>query len=225
MRLSPESPVGRPSLDLGEDEIATAIDIVCRGAAEVRASVTAGMLEVPITILVKKAMRRAKQRLGLTNIEIGGEFEVLDVDDPAAATKGRIDITAKFRQHFGDEDAYLGVECKRVAPGDATLNRAYVADGVDRFATGQYGLGHPLGMMLGYVLKLPHGTLPVDIDVRIRKSYGELAKLADMECHTDALSMHEGDVPQGIDGHLIRLIHIFVDMSPAGAAPALNLAA
>lgn len=225
MRLSTESSVGRPSLDLGDDEIATAIDLVCRGATEARASVTAGMFEVPITILVKKAMRRTKQRLGLTNIEIGGEFEVLDVDDPTAATKGRIDITAKFRQHFGDEDAYLGVECKRVAPGDATLNRAYVADGVDRFATGQYGLGHPVGMMLGYVLKLPPGTLAVDIDVRIRKSYGESAKLTDMVCHTDALSMHEGDVPQGGDGHLIRLVHIFVDMSPAGTAPALNLVA
>jgi len=220
MHLSPETPIGRPSFELAEDEIATVIHLLCRGAAEARTLVTAGMLEVPITILVRKAMLRLKRRLGLTNIEIGGELELLDVNDTAALVQGRIDIALRFLHQFGDEEAYLGVECKRVSPGDASLNARYVTQGVDRFATGQYGAGHPLGMMLGYVLKLPPGTLAGDIDARIRKSYGEAAKLTDMDAHADALSMHTGTLPQEKEGHLIRLIHAFVDMSPAGAATA-----
>lgn len=217
MRLSPEQPLGRPSLHLAADEIATAVDLICQGVAEARTSVTAGMLEVPITIRVRKAMRRVKRRLEIANIEIAGEVELLDENDPSAATMGRIDIIAKFRQHFGDENAYLGIECKRIAPGDSTLNRRYVAEGVDRFASGQYGPGHPLGMMLGYVLSVPAGELAEDIDSRIQTAYGAAAKLAVTGCHPGALCMHEGAIPQG-GAHHIRLLHIFVDMTPAGPA-------
>lgn len=218
MYLGPEPPIGRPSFALSRDHLATAIDLLCRGSAHARPVVSPGMLEVPITILVKKAMLRLKRQLGLTNIEITGELELLDANDPSAAVQGRIDITPKFLHQFGDEEAYLGVECKRVAPDDSSLNGRYISQGVDRFATGKYGRGHQWGMMLAYVLKLPLGTLAGEIDNRITKSYGATAKLKAMSCHPDALSMHEGAVEQAPGDHSIRLIHLFVDMSPAGVA-------
>jgi hypothetical protein len=218
MRLSSDAPIGRPPFELSSDEIATVVDLLCRGVAEARAFVTVGMLEVPITTHVKKAMRRLKKELGLTNLEIVGEFELLDLSNDDAEVLGRIDFILRFLHQFGDEDAYLGVECKRVAHGDMSLNRRYVTQGVSRFVTGQYAAGHHWGMMLGYVLKLPSATLVAGIDDRIRKAYGESAKLDLIDAHPDALSLHIGELIQGSNGHVIRLVHIFVDMTPADSA-------
>lgn len=220
MHLSPDLPVGRPSFDLSEDQLATVVDLLCRGVAAARPLLEPGMLEVPITIHVKKAMRRLKKELGLSNLEITGEFELLDLSNDEAEVIGRIDIILSFLHQFGDEEAYLGVECKRVGHGESGLNQRYVTQGVNRFVTGQYASGHHWGMMLGYVLRLPSADLVKGIDARIRATYGEAAKLADLEAHADALSAHSGDLAQGTTGHVIRLMHIFVDTTPAGALAA-----
>lgn len=222
MHLSPDVPVGRPSFALSEDELATVVDLLCRGVAAARPLLKPGMLEVPITIHVKKAMRRLKKGLGLSNLEITGEFELLDLDNDDPEVLGRIDIVLRFLHQFGDEDAYLGVECKRVGAGEATLNQRYVTQGVNRFATGQYGTGHHRGVMLGYVLKLPSEAFIAGIDARLRETYGEGAKLAGVAPHVEALSMHEGSVTQGVAGHLIRLTHVFVDTTPAALAIAAS---
>ncbi|MGS0969606.1 hypothetical protein [Burkholderia sp. BCC1972] len=215
MRLAPDLPIGRPSFDLSEDQIATVVDLLCSGVAAARPLLRPGMLEVPITIHVKKAMRRLKKELGLSNLEIVGEFEVLDLSNDAPEVLGRIDIILRFLHQFGDEEAYLAVECKRVGHGDSGLNQRYVTQGVNRFVTGQYATGHHWGMMLGYVLRLPTAALVNGIDARIRETYGEVAKLSDLEAHTEALSIHQGDLAQGSAGHVIRLIHIFVDTTLA----------
>jgi hypothetical protein len=204
MRLSPDRAIGRPSFELSEDQIALVVDLLRRGVSEARVHVTAGMLEVPINTRVRKAMRRLKKQLGLSNLEIAGEFELLDLSNDDPDVLGRIDIVLRFREQFGDEDDYLGVECKRIAHGDPTLNGRYVTHGVARFVTGQYAAGHHWGMMLGYVLKLPSADVVSGIDARIRKAYGESARLDSIDAHADALSMHTGLLPQGRDGHAIR---------------------
>lgn len=218
MHLSPDLPVGRPSFALSEDELATVVDLLCRGVAAAKPLLTPGMLEVPITVHVKKAMRRLKKELGLSNLEITGEFELLDLDNDDPEVLGRIDIVLRFLHQFGDEEAYLGVECKRVGAGETTLNQRYVTQGINRFVTGQYGAGHHRGMMLGYVLKLPSAALVDGIDARMRATYGEDAKLVDLAPHAQSLSMHEGSLAQGDSGHVIRLTHVFVDTTPAAAA-------
>lgn len=215
MHLSPDLPVGRPSFDLSEDQLATVIDLLCRGVTAARPLLIPGTLEVPITTHVKKAMRRLKKELGLSNLEITGEFELLDLSNDDPGVLGRIDIILRFLHQFGDEEAYLGVECKRVGDGETTLNQRYVTQGVSRFVTTQYANGHHWGMMLGYVLKLPSAALVKGIDARIRATYGESAKLDDLDTHADALSMHSGELVQDHTGHVIRLIHIFVDTTPA----------
>lgn len=217
MRLSAELPVGRPSFDLSEDQLATVVDLLCRGVAAARPLLQSGMLEVPITNQVKKTMRRLKKELGLSNLEITGEFELLDLSNDDPEVLGRIDIILRFLHQFGDEEAYLGVECKRVGNGESALNQRYVTRGVDRFVTGQYATGHHWGMMLGYVLRLPSAALVKGIDARIRSTYGEAAKLDDLDAHADALSLHSGVLAQGKGGHVIRLMHIFVDTTPAAA--------
>lgn len=217
MHLSPDLPVGRPSFDLSEDQIATVVDLLCRGVAVAKPLLQPGMLEVPISNLVKKAMRRLKKDLGLSNLEVMGEFELLDLGNDDPEVLGRIDIILRFLHQFGDEEAYLAVECKRVGSGESALNQRYVARGVDRFVTGQYAKGHHWGMMLGYVLKLPSAALVQGIDARIQATYGEAAKLDSLAGHADALSLHLGTLVQKPSGHLIRLVHIFVDTTPAAA--------
>lgn len=228
MHLSSDVPIGNPSFELSDDQIATVVDLICRGVAEARHLISPGMLEVPITIHVKKAMRRLKRQLQLTNLEVGGEFELLDISNDDPEVLGRIDIIFRFLHQFGDEEAYLGVECKRIAHDDSTLSNRYVTQGVSRFVSGQYAAGHLWGMMLGYVLKLPTSALVTDIDNRIRNTYGETAKLDLIDAHMDSLSMSIGKLTQSGSGHVIRLVHIFVDMTPASKltndeqAPAMN---
>lgn len=218
MHLAPDLPVGQPSFDLSEDQLATVVDLLCRGVAAARPLLESGMLEVPITIQVKKAMRRLKKQLNLSNLEITGEFELLDLNNNDSEVLGRIDIILRFLHQFGDEDAYLAVECKRVGYGESTLNQRYVTKGVDRFVTGQYATGHHWGMMLGYVLRLPTEDLVKGINARICATYGEMAKLDEVDAHIDAISMHSGKLQQGFGGHTIRLMHIFVDTTLAAAA-------
>ena len=212
--LTPDIPFGQPAFSLSSDQIATVIDLVCRGAQEAQGDITPGMLEVPITMIARKAIRRVKKSLSLTNLEIRGEHELEDMATTDAAILGRIDITLKFLHQFGDEDAYVAVECKRVGARLSALNSSYVSNGVDRFVTGQYAAGHPWGFMLGYVLALPVDSVVRTIDNHLRKSYGELAKLTAKTAHTLSLAILEGALAQK-DGHTIQMKHIFVDMTSA----------
>ena len=212
--LTPDTPYGRPAFELSDDQIATVMDLVCRGARATRPHVAPGMLEVRITSIVRKAMKRVKRALGLTNLEIHGEHELDNMATNDANILGRIDIVLQFLHQFGDENAYVAVECKRLLPGDATLNGRYVSQGVDRFVTGKYAASHEWGFMLGYMLALPAEDVIHFIDRRIRKVYGESAALKSESRHRLSVAVLAGSLVQ--DGHhRIRLKHVFVDMLPA----------
>lgn len=211
--FAPDIPYGLPAFQLSDDQIATVTDLLCRGCEEARPHLTSGMLEVPTTMVLRKAIRRVKKVLGLTNLQLRGELELEDMATSDPAILGRIDITFQFLHQFGDEDAYVAVECKRVRAGDAALNSSYVSQGVDRFATGKYAHGHDWGFMLGYVLGHPASGIVDNVDARIRKRYGDNAALAPAEPHPLALAVLEGLIPQKGE-HTIRLKHVFVEMAP-----------
>ena len=213
--VTPDRPYGKPAFELSDDQIATVMDLVCRGAHTARTRVTPGMHEVPITRIVRKAMKRVKKALGLTNLQIVGEHELDDMGTDDASIRGRIDIVLQFLHQFGDESAYVAVECKRLLPGDSTLNGRYVSQGVDRFATGKYAAGHRWGFMLGYMLAQPADDVFLFIDGRIREVYGEAAALQREPTHPQAVAVFAGFLVQDGDHH-IRLRHLFVDMVPAG---------
>ena len=212
--LTPDVSYGNPAFALSDDQIATVLDLVCRGADDARNDVTPGMLEVPTTIIVRKAMRRVKKALGFTNLQIRGEHELEDMSTTDPSILGRIDITLQFLHQFGDEDAYVAVECKRVRAGDATLNGSYVTHGVHRFVTGKYAAGHDWGFMLGYVLGVPVEDVVSFVDARLRKVYGDPAALAPDTTHPASLAVLENAVVQS-GHHTIRLKHVFVDMAVA----------
>jgi hypothetical protein len=212
--LTPDVPFGQPAFALSADQIATVLDLVCRGAQEAQSGIQPGMLEVPTTMIVRKAMRRVKKTLELTNLEVRGEHELENMATTDAAILGRIDITLKFLHQFGDEDAYVAIECKRVGASLSTLNASYVSNGVDRFVTGQYASGHEWGFMLGYVLVHPVEDVVNAVDDRLQKTYGTAAKLTPDAAHALSLAILEGALAQK-GGRTIRLKHIFVDMTSA----------
>jgi len=216
MRLAPDLPIGEPPFGLSDDEIETVVDLTCQGAREARAEVTSGLLEVPITIMVRKAMRRVKMQRGLTNIEVRGEHEIDNMAVNDSSLLGRIDITLKFLRQFGDEEDYVAIECKRVGAGGtySQLNRRYVSEGVVRFVNGQYATGHAWGFMLGYVLALPAEKAMKAIDARLRKAYGEAAKMKSAPRHLDALAAGRNALVQD-SGTAIQIWHLLVDMTPA----------
>lgn len=210
-----DRPIGRPSFRLSTDQISTAVDLLCAGVDDARSFVTAGMLEVPLTVLVRKSMRRLKGASGLTNMEVGGEHELLDILTTDPSVVGRIDIVFRFAHQFGDESAYLGVECKRVAPGNASLNNRYISEGVERFVSGKYATGHHLGIMLAYVLQLPLLNLVEFIDNKIQQTYGQGARCTNETASVGALATLSNQLLQSPNAHRIRLLHIFVDMTAA----------
>ncbi|MEM9591477.1 MAG: hypothetical protein AAF967_09085, partial [Pseudomonadota bacterium] len=189
--LTPDIAYGSPAFALSEDQIATVLDLVCRGAEEARTNVTSGMLEVPTTVVVRKAIRRVKKAQGFTNLQVRGEHELEDMSTTDPSILGRIDITLQFLHQFGNEDAYVAVECKRVRAGDATLNGSYVSQGVHRFATGKYAAGHEWGFMLGYVLGVPVEDIVSFVDARLRKDYGDPARLVPDTSHPASLAVLE----------------------------------
>lgn len=210
--LSPDCPFGQPAFALNEDQIATVVDLVCRGTEEAKEHLSPGLGEVPTTMVVRKAMRTVKKALGLTNLQIRGEHELENMAAMDASILGRIDITLQFLHQFGDEDAYVAVECKRVGAGYSALNSSYVDEGVDRFVSGKYALGHDWGFMLGYVLALPVDLVVQTIDAKIQKTYGVDAGLTTQSAHALALAILEGALSQS-PSHTIRLKHLLIDMT------------
>ncbi len=134
------------------------------------------------------------------------------MEQPGPHLLGRIDISLKFLEHFGYEDAYVAVECKRVGAGLSQLNKRYVTEGVARFVSGQYAARHPQAFMMGYVLALPVEKPIESIDRRLRKLYG--SRLAHTARHPFALAVETGALQQQ-NGHVIHIDHIFVDMTCA----------
>ena len=215
MLLSPDQPAGRPPFSLYDDEIATVVELVCRGAEEARRHVKAGMIEVPITRLVRKGIRRVKRGANLSNVQLrAGELELDDMASTDPTVLGRIDITLQFLHQFGEEDAYVAIECKRVGAGRHQLNARYVTDGVERFVTGQYAQGHSDGFMLGFVLVLPVDAAVAAISGRVQSTYGEEAQLVSADAHPASLAVLSGRLLQR-GSHTIRVHHLFVDMTPA----------
>ena len=212
--LGSDTPIGEPAFSLTDDQVATVVDLMCRGANEARRHVCSGMLEVPITIVVRKAMRRVKGKLGLTNLQIQGEVEIDDGATPDPSILGRIDITLQFLHQFGNEDAYVAIECKRVRACESSLNAKYVSKGVDRFVIAKYAAGHAWGFMLGYVLALPVDHILKAVKRHIRHAYGDSADPRHDAAHPLSLAILDGSIAQSAD-HKIRLKHVFVDMTAA----------
>ena len=135
-------------------------------------------------------------------------------EDPARAP--RIDMVVLWDM-FAD-DAFLSIECKRLAPDD--LARLYVAEGIAKFVRGYYGATDESGAMVGYII---NGTL--DAVLSRLNTYVERAdtmgpshtlRVADPIGWLNSVfaSEHQRSSPF----RPIRLTHLFFDMNGVEAS-------
>ena len=207
----------QPSFKLSDDQIATVLDLICRGSKEAKGHVSPGMCEPEINRAVWQSMRQIKDELGIFGVEVYGEVPI--VSDSARfreSALGKPDIFLKFIHQFGNEDEYVVIECKRVKANDTALNGRYVTEGVDRFVTGKYAKHHRWAFMLGYVLALPVEGVISYIDNRIIERYGPSAALTKHPPCQHSLAICENALTQ-CDPEQIRLMHVFVDMLSASS--------
>jgi hypothetical protein len=211
-------PIGQPSFALYDDEVATVIDLLISACQAAQTDVTAGMLEVPLTIVVRKALRRVKKVMAITNIEVRGEVEIDNMAAADPSILGRIDLALKFARQFGDEDDYVGIECKRIGAGLHALNKSYVAKGVERFVNGQYATGHVRGFMLGYVIVGPVAKPLKSIRGHVVKAYGAGGKMKSLTTPAGSLAL-ESNVLSQVGGQMIEIQHLLIDMTIAAPSP------
>ena len=117
------------------------------------------------------------------------------------------------------EDAYLSIECKRLAPND--LARLYVACGIDRFVRGYYGVKAQAGAMVGYVIRGTPGAALKRINAHVARSpaMGPNHTLMSAGAIGSISTVFESNHPRPLPFQAIRLTHLFFDISGIGPAP------
>lgn len=143
--------IGVPSLGLGDETIATILDLLQTGWLAVLASreVDVTTQEPDIAGRLGREMLAEKKRRDIRNLrfeeEVGTRSSL-----QAPKVVGRIDI--KVIYSFIEEE-YFGIECKRVSSCKADrLAQKYVLKGVARFVIGKYSAGHDWAAMVGFVI-------------------------------------------------------------------------
>lgn len=150
--LDESEPPDFPNNMLLLDIIATVLDITVTAWKEIlrKEEICATSSEPDIAGCLGRAMIIEKNRRSGIKSQLRIEEEVGTRSSPEITrTDGRIDI--KIIYSF-DESEYFGMECKRVGGKDIYLAKQYLAEGMMRFVTGKYGLGHSWGTLLGFVI-------------------------------------------------------------------------
>lgn len=117
------------------------------------------------------------------------------------------------------EDAYLSIECKRLAPND--LARLYVVCGVDRFVRGYYGAKSQIGAMVGYIVNGTPNAVLGRVNGHISRNPimgpGQVLAPANPIKWLDSVYSSSHMRPFPLD--TIRLSHLFFDMNGIGPPP------
>ena len=163
--------IGTPRLPIGSAFVRSVLDLLATGAANLHAkhSVTPRMREDRISQRLNEEMEELHR---CSNSDI-----VNWSMRPARSAPGRPDDTFEVDFSFHadryprDQRWYLGVEAKKLGSSPSRWANLYVREGVLRFVTGQYSLGHDHAVMLGYVV-----TGPIDGAVsRVKAAMGRNA--------------------------------------------------
>ena len=133
-------------------------------------------------------------------------------EDPAHAP--RIDMVVSW-DVFAD-DAFLSIECKRLAPDD--LARLYVVEGIARFVRGYYGGTDESGAMVGYIISGSPGAVLSRVNTHVGRAHtmgtSHTLKVADSIGWLN--SVFASEHRRSSQFQPIRLTHLFFDMSGVG---------
>jgi hypothetical protein len=150
--LDESDAIGQPSFIKRHDIIATVIELIQAAWIRVgqRPEINAQCDEDTIAGALHNEMWVEKKRRGIPGPPQIVNEPATRVSDNSLKPDGFIDF--KMFYAWGMED-YFGIECKRLTSQDkGHLAREYVKNGVMRFVTGKYSLGHDWAAMLGFVI-------------------------------------------------------------------------
>ena len=147
--------IGTPRLPIGSAFVRSVLALLATGAASLRAkrSVTVDMREDRISQRLDEEMEALHR---------GGDSDIVNWSMRSArSAPGKpddtfeVDFSFHANRYPRDQRWYLGVEAKKLGSAASHSAALYVREGVLRFVTGQYSLGHDHAVMLGYVVTLP----------------------------------------------------------------------
>ena len=147
--------IGAPRLPIGSAFVRSVLDLLTTGAANLHAkhSVTPRMREDRISQRLNEEMEALHR---------GSDSDIVNWSmRPARSAPGipddtfEVDFSFHANRYPRDQRWYLGVEAKKLGSSSSRWANLYVREGVLRFETGKYSLGHDHAVMLGYVVTGP----------------------------------------------------------------------
>ena len=206
--------LGKPNLGIGEAElkaVIAALVLAVRRARPKLLRLGVPLYENAISIQVYNELPKVQRDMRLNAFEFHLEGIIHDHRGLVAKIDGRIDFKVKFQRQVGNYDDYFGVECKRVDAMDNGLLRYYVGSGVGKFADEIYGSGHPIGMLVGYLMAPPINTTLDRLRRRMERSRHRFGPWTNWPgTYRDAMIV-QADL-QRVSGTPIRLLHAIIRM-------------
>jgi hypothetical protein len=209
--------VGRGDLGISNDNLIVIVQLIVLGARRTRRRLYAAgpkFGENVITIEVHKELLKLIAWHGYHHLAVILEASLNNPDGDIGKIEGRIDLQVIFAEDLRPADFYFGVECKRLRPGDTDTFRYYIDSGVGKYASGTYSPGHPMGMLVGYLMGSSETSVPDELSRRVVERHPGSAALVTWPTrfYRDA-EIVAGDVPRRAGG-AINLLHTVVRMHP-----------
>ena len=208
--------IGTPRLPIGSAFVRSVLDLLTTGAANLHAK---------HSVVPRMREDRISQRLNeeMEALHRGSDSDIVNWSmRPARSAPGRPDNTFEvdFSFHANrfprDQGWYLGVEAKKLASSSSRSANLYVREGVLRFVTGQYSLGHDHAVMLGYVVAGPIDGAVTRVKTAMDRNAAKTRQSAQFSPDRDAhdhpyiySSKHRQDDAQ----EPFKLIHLLVEVA------------
>ncbi len=207
--------IGVPRLPIDLGFVTSVLDLLVAGAAELRAKrlVTPEMREDKISERLDSEMEM---------IHRGSDSDIVNWSmrpNRSAASGSGVIVEVDFSFHANllprDQRWYLAVEAKKLRGRGRSLASAYVEEGICRFVSGKYSLGHDHAIMMGYVVVAPIATAVE----RVRRSMDRTAEKTSQDVALGAVpefcrhpytyaSTHQQHGAKGP----FKLVHLFVEV-------------
>ena len=214
--MSPlKASIGTPHLPIAPGIVTSVLELLAAGAAKLRAkqTVTPRMREDNISQRLNEEMQTLHQ----------GSYSDIVTWSMRPVRTARTNPNDTFAVDFSfyanilprNPEWYLAVEAKKLKGSGRSLASAFVTEGVARFVTGKYSLGHDHAIMLGYIVVPPTHTavakVKASMDLRAVKTQQKVAMTADSVICTHPWT-YVSEHWQAVTMEPLRLVHVFVEL-------------
>ena len=208
--------IGTPRLPIGSAFVRSVLDLLANGAANLNAkqSVVPSMREDHISQRLNEEMEALHR---------GSDSDIVNWSmRPTRSAPGRpdgtfeVDFAFHANRYPRDQRWYLGVEAKKLSSTASQLATQYVREGVLRFVTGRYSLGHDHAVMLGYVVTGPMDGAVTRVKTAMERNAVRTRQLAQFSADRAVYGhpyIYSSSHLQGDAHESFKLVHLLVDLS------------